>query len=157
MANFIDTDNSKYASLKQDDYKSWEAGVQGLCAALNIGTDEYYRRRLGMYRTLMASSVEKRSHNIPTIKSNSSMESTIDYSEPWMFQTLPGVLAKPSSRWFDEGKALNDILAKKDPLGLAHEPLEILNGGPEFYQNLSDFLRESATSPQKQNVDQSEL
>jgi hypothetical protein len=104
MANFIDTDNSKYAALKQKDYKSWEAGVQGLCAALNIGTDEYYRRRLGMYRTLVSSAVEKRSHNTPMIKSTPPVDGSIDCSEPWMFQTLPGVLAKPSSKWFGEGK-----------------------------------------------------
>lgn len=52
---------------------------------------------------------------------------------------------------------MNEELSKKEALALAHEPLEILNGGPEFYQNLTDFLRESATSPEAHNVDQSDL
>ena len=44
-----------------------------------------------------------------------------DYSKPWMFQTLPK---------FNEGNQLNEALAEKEALALAHEPLEVLNGGP---------------------------
>jgi hypothetical protein len=67
----IDTEDPKYVKMKADDFKNWESGVQGICSALNIGTDEYYRRRLGMYRSLLLSSIERRDANTPMINEHS--------------------------------------------------------------------------------------
>jgi len=95
-----------------------------------------------MYRLLVNTSLEQRSACIPAIEEHVGA-TTIDYSQPWMFQTLPGVKSKPSEhRWCSEGKQLNEALVAKEALALAHEPLDVLNGGPDFYQNLSAFLKE---------------
>jgi len=53
LGNLIDTEDPKYAKIKDEDFKAWQTSVQGLCGALNIGTDEYYRRRLGVYRAIL--------------------------------------------------------------------------------------------------------
>jgi hypothetical protein len=75
--------------MKVDDFKSWETGVQGICSALNIGTDEYYRRRLGMYRSLLLSSIERRDANIPTINEKNynkvSQEGEQQLAQAWEF------------------------------------------------------------------------
>jgi len=69
LGTLIDTEDPKFASIKDEDFKAWQSSVQGLCGALNSGTDEYYRRRLGVYRCLLNKQSD-RNDNLPSLSSS---------------------------------------------------------------------------------------
>ena len=58
-------------------------------------------------------------------------------TKSWIFQTLPGTTSVGN---VESLMSLNEKLSQMPPLSLWSEPLEIANGGPEFFARIKSEL-----------------
>jgi hypothetical protein len=65
LSGIIDTEDPRFANLKQENVKYWEQGVQSLCQSMIKGVDKFYEGQTRVYSSIMQSILENREDFIP--------------------------------------------------------------------------------------------
>ena len=148
LSGIIDTEDPRFANLKQENVKYWEQGVQSLCQSMIKGVDKFYEGQTRVYSSIMQSILENREDFIPQAAESDSYPQFVQQAanEPYTFQSFPlcGAKIDPNVRDPTKFVQLHEKLNQSASLSLWHEPIDILNNGPEFFEGLHEMLLSSA-------------
>ena len=106
---------------------------------MHRGIDSYYDRRTEVHNEIVHSALSRRDELWPQADTNELTEEIKDMAiAPWIFQSLPGT--KPATQWPNSLPSLAERLDKLEPCTLWNEPLDIICGGPEFFQQAKEYI-----------------
>jgi hypothetical protein len=105
---------------------------------MNSSVENYYERQNSVFDQIQQSIVDKRELNLPEIDEHETNDELLSLaSQQWQFQNIPGT---QSVKNIDSLYALNKKLAEMPVLSLWNEPIDQINGGPEFFNRVKQVL-----------------
>eukprot|EP00347_Sterkiella_histriomuscorum_P020695 403336831 len=140
FASIIDAEDPRFEKQRRENQKVWESNIQSQCNSMNKSVDSFYNRKTRLYHDIVRSSMTSKDQLCPQVDMNELPDNLKDLAlSPWLFQTLPGT--KPS-QWSNPQQLASFVerLANLPPASFWNEPLEMINGGPEFFTQAKEFI-----------------
>lgn len=160
FAIIIDAESPRFANQRRENCTSNEQNVQSICTTFHNSQKAYFERKTEIHCGIVNSILEKRDQVWPQCDPAEVTEEVKELClSPWVFQSLPGT--KPATQWPNSLQALAERLDTLEPLALWNEPLDLINGGPEFFSQASAFIQSHssklAVAPTPELIDQTSL
>jgi len=116
-----------------------EQSLENVCEDMFKKGNSFYKCQNAFSESLQHSIVKRREENAPELDDSERPDHIQNIAtKPWVFQTLPGTTSVANAEAL---ATLNDKLAQLPDLSFWSEPLEIANGGPEFFTRIrADLL-----------------